>query len=271
MALRKRTWKLIVGTHDLTELDFAFAVRKTSKPEPNTCDIAVIGCADDTRHEFATAKSLPVKLEAGYNGDNALLYLGEVRSGISFREGDADWTTKLETGDSEAQHRAHISIPVGAKTDAATVLRAIARTMGVGEGNVNTAAALLKARGLTLHGAATVISDTAATVLTDFCRSAGLEWSIQDGRLQVLDLNKALEQQAVLLSAEHGMVGSPKVDHKGVLEVTALLQPDLACGRKVYMRSQEIQGLFRITDVEYKGNTAGQEWYATIRGKRLKY
>jgi len=268
--MKTRTWKLHVGEHDFSQLDFAFDCRKTVKKEPNTCDIAIYGLGDDIRAALATAQATNVKLEAGHDGDNALLYLGQVRSASSKLDG-AGWVTKIESGDSEAQHRKQIVIPVGAQTDAGTVLRAIARTLGVGEGNVDTVAAQLKGRGLTLHGTSTILSDTAEAILTDFCRSAGLDWSIQDGRLQITDLNKALEQTAISLDSDTGLIGSPTVDYKGVLEATALIMPGLLPGRKVYFKTPEVKGLFRLTDVNYKGATYQTDWYANMHGKRLKY
>jgi len=36
--------------------------------------------------------------------------------------------------------------------------------------------------------------------LNDLCRSAGIEWSIQDGHLQFLDLNQPTDALAVKLS-----------------------------------------------------------------------
>ena len=50
----------------------------------------------------------------------------------------------------------------------------------------------------------------AAEQLTELCRSAGLEWSVQSGVLQLLPRGRALQRSAVVLSSDTGLVGSPR-------------------------------------------------------------
>lgn len=253
---------------ELSNLDCAFQVKKNLKPEPNTCELKVYNLSRDTRRVLEISKKLVLRLEAGYPDAVAQLFLGEVRSAHTHREG-ADLVTEISTGDSEKElQKARIQLSVGPKVPAQVALTAIARTLGVGLGNVAPAAAKLAAKGKTIFGPGTVIQGSAAQALTDFCRSADLEWSIQDGVLQILDRAKALDDKAVLLSPDTGLIGSPTVDNKGVLQVTALIQPDLRPGRKIDLRSESFKGGYRIEECEYTGDTSGADWSVKMSCKK---
>jgi hypothetical protein len=211
-----------------------------------------------------------VRLEAGYPEAVAQLFLGEIRSAVNAYEGP-DIVTTIETGDSEKEMQAaRINLTVGAKAPVATALTAICRALNVGIGNAPIKAAELATKGQTFFGIGTVIYGNAAQELTDFCRSADLEWSVQDGVLQILDRGKALERKAVLLSSDTGLIGSPTIDAKGVVTFKALIQPDLRPGHKVVFKTRDFkisQG-YRIEECEYEGETMGTSWYVTSKAKK---
>lgn len=247
---------------DLSDLDCSFHVKKTLKREPNTCELEIRGLARETRKVLETSSKLVLLLEAGYEDAVSQLFLGEIRAAESRRE-DMDIVTRISTGDSEEEMRkARLSLTVGPKAPVGDVLRAIASTLGVGLGNVESVATRLSAGGKAFFGQGTALSGKSGRLLDDFCRSADLEWSIQDGVLQILSRGKALDDKAVLLSPSTGLIGSPSIDAKGVLSVTALIQPDLRPGRKIVLESEFLRGGYVIQEVEYVGDTAGTEWYA---------
>jgi len=270
-----RKVSLTIGTLEINEEHrISFTVKKTLKPEPNTAAISVWNLNPSQRKELETplAKGqLNVRLEAGYeDGGLSQLYLGGVRTAQSQSDG-ADIVTKVETGDGEKEiAKARINVSFGPKTPPGEVLRAIARTLGLGLGNTEKAEARLRARGLAslgLHGH--VVSGSSARELTDFCRSAGLEWSVQDGKIQILDVGKPLEDtEAILVSPSTGLIGSPSVDVEGVLEATLLLTPGLRPGVKVALDSREFKGGYRVTQCEYVGDTHDQPWYVKIHAKK---
>lgn len=252
---------------ELSALDCVFSVKKNLKPEPNTCEIKIYNLTQEARRTLETPKKLIVRLDAGYPGAVAQLYMGEVRSAHSHREG-SDIVTELSTGDSEKElATARINMSIGPKVPAGVALTAICRELKVGIGNANAMAAKLQAKGVVFFGAGTVVTGSAKRALIDFCRSADLEWSIQDGVLQILDRGKAMQDKAVYLSPSTGLIGSPTIDNKGLVSVTALIQPDLRPGRKIQIDAESVKGGFRIQDVEYTGDTAGNEWYAKLQAK----
>ncbi len=269
--LFNRKYELIVGTKNLSDLDFEFEVKKTLKPEPNTGEIKIYNLSEKTRGEIFAAKKVPVSLSAGYEGFLNQVFIGELRTVISQRIGP-DILTELSTGDKEDAVKARLHLTLGAKTAPATALDAIVRALGVKEGNLAEVKAKLALTGKTFLGHGGALSGYATRMLDDFCRSADLEWSIQNGAIQILDRDKPLARQAILLSSATGLVGTPSVDSSGkglgIVSCRSLIVPDLHPGRLVILKSESVNGGYKIQEVEYKGSTFGDDWYADLKLKK---
>lgn len=257
-ALFGRTYKLTVGAVDMSSLRVSFSVEKTLKKEPNTATIKVWNLNEDSRNLLSQGRALGVLLEAGYGGDNSQIYLGQLRGAVSQIEGP-DVTTTFTTGDGDkALQSARLSIPLGPKTPTQTALLAISRTLGVGLGNVSQAAA--KLAGGSIYPSATVLTGSSTDALDWICHSAGLEWSIQDGQLQILDYGAALDAKPYILSAETGLVGSPSVDNNGIITAECLMLHGLRPGLRVVFDSRFVKGVHRIDEIEYTGDTHDGSW-----------
>lgn len=253
---------------DLSNLDCVFRAKKNLKAEPNTCKVKLYGLARETRRVLESPKKLVLRLEAGYPDSVGQIYLGEIRTAHTTREGP-DIVTEIDTGDSEqAIQGSRINLSVGPKVPTSVAVKAIVESLGVGPGNAAQFYAKLAAGGSAIFGQGSNVWGKSAQRLTDICRSADLEWSIQDGVLQFLDRGKALNDKAVLLSSETGLVGSPSVDQKGIVTAQALIQPDLRPGRKVQFDSLDFKGGYRIEECEYSGDTASLEWYVKMACKK---
>lgn len=269
MNIFLRDYRLTVATFDFSGLDIEFKVKKSLKPEPNTCEIKVYNVSEAHRKGIEATGGkvtpVPVRLEAGYkSASRVLLFLGEVRSGETAIEG-ADIITTLSTGDKEAIAKARISVPSGPGEPVATTLQRVVAALGVGVGNLATAQRVMANKGIvTFFPKGGVISGNAAQRLTDLCNSANMEWSIQDGNVQIVDRGKPLEGKAVLLSPSTGLVGSPTVDDKGIAQAKTFIIPDLRCGGKVVFDAAWLKGGYRIKEIEYTGNTREKEWYANL-------
>jgi len=272
-----REARVTVGTTEFTSLDFAFEIEKTLKPKPNTCELTIWNLREDHIAELellapktgkAAVTGIPCKIEAGYKDAVSQLWLGDLRTVETAIEGP-DWVTKLSSGDGEkAWQNARLHVAYGPKTAIETALRAAARALGVGEGNLAKVVSKLKIAGSAVFPAGTVVSGSASRELVEIARSADLEVSIQDGALQFLDRGKALAGQAIRLAPETGMIGSPTVDNKGILTVKSLIIPDLKPGAVVVVEGRRIKGNFRATKCVWSGDTAGEDWTITTEAER---
>lgn len=276
-----RVAELTIDTLKLADFDVKFTIEKSHKPIPNTCKITVFNLNDDHRSQLEKLRPMkgengapPVKgiktlLEAGYGKHLSQLWLGDLRTINSIRDG-ANWATTLESGDGEkAYQNTRLQVSYGPKTPVATALRAMVKALGVGEGNVEKVISGLSIDKLgTVFSQGLVISGSVARELTNFAKSADLEWSIQDGNIQFTDLGKALAGQAIKLSAASGMIGSPTVDQDGLLTVKMLIIPDVRPGRLLVLDAKRVKGNYRIEKATWSGDTAGTDWFITAVCKR---
>jgi hypothetical protein len=141
--------------------------------------------------------------------------------------------------------------------------------MGVGIGNTPIIAAKLAAKGITF-GDGSALFGNASLALTNFCRSHNLEWSIQDGSLQFLELGGALETMGVVLTDDAGTLESATIDHKGLVTAQARIQPGIAPGQYVQLKSLSFSGIFRVLTAEFTGDTRGDDWQVRFTAKAPK-
>lgn len=254
----------------------SFRVEKTLKKEPNKCECVIYNLGreqraaiEELRPTKTSARGVPLLIEAGYqDAGPSQIWLGDLRTVWSERVG-ADWLTHLETGDGEAAKKSTIKVAYGPGTTPDIALRAIVKAIGIDEGNAAAAAIKLRQTGLaTLFPQRAVFYGSASVVLDRFCQSAGLEWSVQDSALQILDRDKALGTTSIKLSPSTGLIESPSVDPLGVLTFKMLLQP-IRCGGLVTIDSQTAQGTYKVRRLTWDGDTHAQPWYVT--GEAVRY
>jgi hypothetical protein len=286
-----RRWRVAIDTIEFTELDIEFTVEKHLKAEPNTCTLVIYNLNEEHQSHLESlgfggkagsgnkkafgvqskkaVTGIPCRIEAGYKElGSQLIWLGDLRTVQTTFDG-VDFTTTLTSGDGEkGWQNARIHVPFGPKTPTETALRAIVRALGVGEGNIGKFAHKLKMAGSAVYPAGKTLAGSAQRALMDFARSADLEISIQDSNIQILDRGQALAGEAILLDSEHGLLGSPTVDADGILTADAEMIPDVRCGRIVQMNAKRVKGAYKIAEVTYTGQSAGDDWGVQIRGPR---
>ena len=268
-----RAYRLQVDTLVLTEQQVRFQVKRSLSPKtPNSARLEIINLADSTRRRLQGMRDVFVSLDAGYAQGTSLIFRGDLSAAWSSREG-TEWVTTVESGTAErarAKKRLNQTFPAG--TPIAKLLGECARAMGVGLGNVDkrgAVAQLFDAQPPKRLGGGAVSGDAVAQ-LDRICRSCGLEWSIQDNQLQLLERGAALQEQGPRLSASTGMVGSPEIGKGGIVRLRTLMVPNLQPGRRVELDSALVQGIFRIETAAYVGDYEGQDWGAELELKAIK-
>ena len=267
MNLFRRSWRVQVGELVTGELDVSFKIQRTLAARAGTCELEIHNLTPEHRRHILRAprRTTYVSVDAGYLEGASRLFTGDLRKAIPVRDGP-NWTVKVSAGDGEHAYRtARVSRSFAAGTPLHVAADALADAMGVGVGNAREqlASATLGATG-SAFPEGTVLQGQAAAELTRICASAGLQWSIQDGNLQLLPLGGALQRTAIRLAADSGLVEAPEVVNRRTINVKALLQPGLVPGQQVVVDSDVVSGVWRISEAAYAGDTAGQEWTASL-------
>lgn len=269
-ALLKRAWKLNIEDLTTEDLRVVFHVTKTSEKEPNTMDLRVYNLSDGSR-SLTDAKGMKIVLEAGYKNDDlgtntrAVIFSGLSRL-CDHTHDSEDWETRILCGDGETLFqttRMVKSFAAGARLEDA--IKSVADVLKVNKGNLNEA---LKNGGLPFQKFeyGLPVSGSAVDVFNSLMKTAGYTWSVQQGALQVIKKGDQLVEEAVVLSKDTGLIGSPEhsAPHKhkkpSFLVAKCLLNPKIRPGCTVRMDSLLVKGDFIVHKVVHSGDSHGNDW-----------
>jgi hypothetical protein len=258
---------LQVDTVVIRDLHFTFKIKRTLRSTPNEAEIHVFNLNENHRNQLAALPSVPCRLSVGYQGAEHVIFAGQLRNcASSYAGASATWDTKFDGVDgANALRTARVqrSYRPGVKLE--TLFADLADSLGLGRGN-----ALEVARAANLTGAGnelvrgTVLTGGAADELEQLCRSCELEFSIQNGTLQLLPLREALAGEVLLVQRDAGLVNDVTKDARGNIAFKMLMTPDLFPGRRVQPNTRTVRGgNYRVTKTEHSGDTHGQDWYVT--------
>lgn len=246
-----------------------FDIGKTSDRHPNTSRVGIYNLNANRRKNLESSKEegegkgtgLVMALEAGYLGFSfppllSEIFTGDVKLVRSERVG-ADIITYLESGDSEvALTTMTVNETFGPNTPSTTVIGVLAEKLGKAVGTIMPGLPTIFQNGLSLTGLASDNLD----ILT---RQAGLEWSIQDGELNIIEPKLPTLEEPVLVSNTTGLIGLPTRTEKG-LEFTSLINPLIKVGRGISLFSDGYSGLYKCVKATYKGDTHQGDFKMTV-------
>lgn len=269
-------------------LRVTFEVERDSTRYPNRAAVTVYNL--NKIHRDLLEVSLPrptranAQIKAGYGTVPQKIFSGQIRTVTNVHNG-TDWETRCTTGDSDFElNQATINQSFAKGTPLTTVFTALAVAMKVGVGNLGAVSALAKtqrgsvlSRGITLTG-------LAADNLQGLCEACDIEWSVQNGALQLLNsaVREAIGAPA-LLSVSTGLLNvrqemiHEKDDTTGIVTSRpqvigrALLLPNLVPGRRMLIQSDAVTGSFVCTQSIHRGDShgTGADWVVDFAGVPL--
>ena len=302
MALFDRVVELTIGEEggrgvSITALRISFSIEKGATKNPNKCTCRIYNLRKATRELVQVVGNVLI-LKAGYRQDIGAqtIFTGTVTRYLTVKEGP-DWVTELEMADGLLEFRdSKVSLSFAPGVQAVDVLRNVASRFNLPVRTLpDDIQPLQYAQGFAFTGRVREAMDKA-------CDYLGLEWSIQNREVQIINKGGVFKQQAIVLSEDSGMIGSPeqeaktmtdkaaakvgitkaqrgvdttyRVDKEGnrqerlrVLgyKVRSLLQPTLQPGGYVQVKSVGIDGeFFRIESLVHNGDTHGAEFQTEL-------
>jgi len=265
----------------------SFKIEKTSEASPNKAQIDLYNISPNTI-ELLHTKGVAIGLEVGYGIIGGakpvakLVFSGDVFKCVTLKKG-ADYVTTIENGDGlNAFQNSNVNASFAPGTPVKSVIEQVVGNfggLGVGEVNLGDAASSQFVNGFTASGSARDTMDQLAG-------KTGTEWSVQNGLVQVLPVNSFTSFPPVLLQSvaderggepiNTGLIGSPTLSgfshskekkFHGV-EFKALLNPELAPGRRVHIKSKndKVFGTFVVRKVTHNGDTRTGPWFSECEG-----
>lgn len=246
----------------IDKLRINFNIEKTSTSTPNSAEIEVYNLAETTRNLIA-AKGTKVKLSIGYEGLNPqgffgtgigttsnvdLVYFGDVRKFIVNVQ-KPDVISRIECGDGLNKYsNARINKSYGRGVKLEQIITDLEQAMGLPIIRRDKKLTKVFAGGVTLSG---LVRD----YLDKICESNGLEWSIQDNQIRIIEKDFFTKTQGIiLLTPETGLIKSPNSTKDGI-EFESLIQPNLKIGSIVKIESKYLTGFFKIRKINHAGDS----------------
>lgn len=260
-----RAWSVTIGLpgeagFKYDKLKTTFEIEKTSASYANKAKIELYNLNDQSRLNFQR-KGLQIRLEAGYRGLTEVLYIGDVTKTQTQRKGP-DIVTLFEAGDSEKQlTTAHFNKSYPAGVTFLQIISDMVKALNVNQGPIIGIPNVKYNNGFTVSGSIKTIMDT-------LIPNQGLEWSIQNGYLQIIPVTAHNGDEAVFLSQDTGLIGIPSQKDSGV-EFISLLNPKLLPGMPVQLDSKLFKGFYKIKKSKIEGDSHGQKWNITCEGVRI--
>ena len=278
IALYKRLAKLTIArpsTDPRTEIDpenalvlenlrLKFQIVRTNKKEPNKAQISVFNLSRESRARVEE-KGAVVILEAGHERQSGVIFVGDLIYTLH-DYGTVEWETQIEAADGiRAYQHSRVNKSYKGPVSFKQVAKDTAKAL-LGGGGLQKATESITGtapNGYVAHG-------PASKELDRLMKAARLEWSIQDGKLQILKPGEGTQEQVIVLSSESGMIGTPEVGSPGkkgqpaILKVRSLLNSNFRPGRFVEIRSRDHRGQFLILKTTHTGDTHGNDWYTDL-------
>lgn len=270
------------------DLRIWFKVTKTVGRQPNTASIKIYNLAPDTE-ELVKGEFDDVILNAGYEGATALLFRGNIRYPEGFNDGP-ERVFQLDCGDGDRDFQEvfiNTSMPSGSTTDD-LISHMVSKFSKIKKGTV-TIASKKRSRGR-------VISMMAARLLDHIAAENDAHWSFQDGELHIIPATATLPNEAIVITAETSLLGTPKRTDKGI-EVRCQLDPRILPNGKIFLDNKDFKdrvaaqrlkspgakahtgatakrthklaaispdGIYKVLRVDHEGDTRSDKWESEI-------
>lgn len=283
-----RAYRIIVGSIEIdarggvgpNSLHIAFQVDRDHTRVPNNAEMMCWNLSQGSRDALAKLATVPVLIEAGYADDVGTIFLGDLRSARSRREGP-DIITRISAGDGETKVRtARVSRTFARGTPIGDVIGQLGSALGVKPGNLSNFRTAALANGARTLTRALTISGSVFDELDRVCRSCGLEWSVQSGELQLKarDVPATGTSSGPLLNAGSGLIGEVETEvateakdgiAKGQTIVTGqcLMRADLVPGRSFRVESRAFTGNLVCRATTHEGDShSSDSWVVNFVG-----
>lgn len=264
-----------------SDLRIAFSIQKGDTESPNPAVIKIWNLSDNTLQQVKREFDRVI-LKAGYKDNPGLIFDGNIIGIRIIRENVVDKILEVTCGDGDkAYTTAHINKTLKAGAKPSDVLNEVQGSFAeydVEEGYIaEFEDEQSLPRGKVMFG-------MARSYAREVAYTTDTSWSIQDGRLTVVEHDGYLPGEAVVLNSSTGLVGAPEQTNDGI-NVRCLLNPRIKINSRIKIDNSSIveaqasakksdkdkkpaelnsDGFYRVIQITYSGDTHGQDWYCDM-------
>lgn len=248
-------------------LHISFSVQKQELESSNTAKVQVWNL---NKQNLATleAENCFLLLKAGYGNTLPVILSGTV-SHTSTRKDGSDMLTEIEVVDGLMEVRdTWVSMSYAGLVNTKKILDDTAAQMGLTVTYSYNATFADIPNGFSFVG-------QAKNALSKACAVSGLEWSIQNGVLQIKKQGDVMNREVYVIGPETGLIEIPErvqissSDDAGTpqmgYDLVYLLNGAIGVGDYVQVQSKYLTGFFRVYSLEIDGDNLSGAWQCKAR------
>ena len=250
----------IKSAGQLTPLNIEFSCNATITSQTDSFTIKIWNLSPSSRSAIRNEYD-KVELLAGYDegGSVALIAKGELRTVYTERQGvDLITTITAGSGDKGCE-----SGKCNKTFDKNVTIKDVLKETAKGMENVKIG----EMKGCDIKSDKThmTIAGNAKRVINKIAKRSGIDWFIELQELKALKKDERFSG-TTSVSAENGMIGSPRESEKGV-SVDVLLDPSVRIGSTLEIKSRDVNRSYKIVGYVHSGSYYGGQWKTTITGE----
>lgn len=273
MSLFGRVYEVVIETAgenaeriEIKDLRVEFRIKKTTSTDANTLILNIYNLSKESRSKIQENDALII-FKAGYTEDAGpqVLFIGEITGVIQeFRPPEV--ITSIEAADGNVTLReVRFAESFAGPVFALDIVNSLVRASDLGVKEIRLGVNKLFDNGLAVYG-------PVKKSLIKLAEATSSEFSIIDNEIQFVPNGQYSSVDVVFLSPETGLISRPSPITEDANElsgiantlpafsVTSLLNSRIAPGVPLQLESSDYNGLFRVQDVEYFGDTHGVDW-----------
>ncbi len=271
---------------DLSELRFRFSIRRGDTQTPNSADIRVYNLSRDTANRVKK-EFTRVVIQAGYEGNYGVIFDGTIKQVRFGRESQVDTYLDITAADGDRAYNfsmTAVSLAAGqtAPNNAVQYIIKDMATHGVTQGYIPDLPGNPLPRGKVIYG-------MTRDALRSLAQNTDTNWSIQDGKVNMIPLTAYMPGDVPVITAATGMIGLPEQTPNGI-KVRVLLNPTIKIGQAIQLDNKSIQqmryglgvnqqqenffnelasklnddGFYYVMVADHTGDTRGNDWYSDL-------
>lgn len=264
-------------------LHISFSVERTDGQTLNKTKITVWNL-NEAHINTLMKDNCAVFLSAGYGKARPLLFKGTVTNVTTALDG-SDRATDIEAIDGFGEVKdTYVVLSYKGSISVYDIIEKAAEQLGTPV--VYSKTAQTRAKSFQFSSGYSYVG-SARSCLTKVCGGVGLNWTIQNGTLQVQKAGEAVSTVAQLLNADTGLIGVPTRIYNSAVasgtdtgstlqdslfgyEVTYFMNGNIGVNDLVKLESRVVSGLFRVYKLQIDGDNLSGDWQCTAQLVEVK-
>lgn len=259
---------------DVSNLRCEFEIKKSLYLKMQTSKLTIWNLSPENENKLITSGQRII-IEAGYNGEfYGKIFEGNIIQPLRYKDRGVDYKLTLISMDSDRfVSSAIIGISEVAKQSRRNVIDDIASKASIPSqiGNI-VQSDFVYPRGKIMFG-------KASTYLEQIAKSEKARYYNDDGKVNIIDAGTIEEGYIFDLGPKTGLIGSPVQNEYGV-NCECLLNPMIKLNSLFHLdnsrvkgreyeygtpvRSLDTEGIYRVIEIDYVGDTRGNDWKCVI-------